>query len=63
MDDEEIDNFSNKSEEVEKCKDIYISSNALLSENQIEEFEELKINVHYIPEYYFEREIMDDEEW
>lgn len=63
MDDVEIDNFSNKIEEAQKCKDIYISSNALLSENQIEEFEGLKINVHYIPEYYFEREIMDDEEW
>lgn len=61
--DDEIDNFVNNTEEVKKCKDVYISSNALLSENQIEKFEEFGTKLHYIPEYYYENEILEEEQW
>lgn len=63
LNDEDIDSLESNIQQLQNCKDIYISSNALLSENQIETFEDLGIKLHYIPEYYFEKELLENEEW
>ena len=61
--DEEIDEFSKNKEMVEKCKLLYIDTNALISEEQIDIFEKNNISIMYIPEYYFDNEIMEVEQW
>ena len=61
--DEEVDNFSKSNDLVEKCKILYIDTNALITDEQIEKFEKNNITILYIPEYYFEEEIMEVEQW
>ena len=61
--DEEIDNFANNPESLNKCKIIFLDNNALITEEQIEKFEKNKIQIYYIPDYYFENEIMEVEQW
>ena len=61
--DEEIDEFSKNSELVSKCKILYVDTNALITDEQIELFEKNNIMVLYIPEYYFEEEILEVEQW
>lgn len=55
--DEDIDNFINN-KEIEKCREIYLGSNVLITEDQIKEFERRNIRIHYVPEQYFEEEIL-----
>ena len=61
--DEEIDNFANNPESLNKCKIIFLDNNALITEEQIEKFEKNNIQIFYIPDYYFENEIMEVEQW
>ena len=61
--DEEIDNFSQNNKLVEECKILYVDTNALISDEQIDIFEKNNIKILYIPEYYFEEEIMEVEQW
>lgn len=61
--DEEVDNFVNNIEELEKCKLVYLDNNALITEEQIEIFEKYEMKIYYIPDYYFENEIMEVEQW
>ena len=61
--DEEIDNFANNPESLNKCKIIFLDNNALITEEQIGKFEKNNIQIFYIPDYYFENEIMEVEQW
>lgn len=61
--DEEIDNFANNPKSLNKCKIIFLDNNALITEEQIEKFEKNNIQIFYIPDYYFENEIMEVEQW
>lgn len=61
--DEEIDVFSTLESEIQNCKCAYIGSNVLLTQEQLNKFEENEIEVHYLPEYYFEDEILKVEQW
>lgn len=57
--DEDADRFERNKEELIKCKAIYISSKVLLTRNQRVMFDSLNIELIYIPEYYFDRELRD----
>ncbi len=57
LSDEQIDEFVKNKDRVLKCKKIYLSSNALVTGEQIEIFEQNNIETKYIPEHYFEEEI------
>ncbi len=61
--DEEIDNFSKNKELVNACNLLYVDTNVLITEEQMNIFEENNITILYIPEYYFEDEIMEVEQW
>lgn len=61
--DEDVDKFANNDDQVKKCKIIYLDNNALITEEQIQKFEKNNIKFGYIPEYYFEKEIMEIEQW
>ena len=61
--DEEIDNFANNPESLNKCKIVFLDNKALITEEQIKKFEKNKIQIYYIPDYYFENEIMEVEQW
>ncbi|MBP3502106.1 MAG: site-specific DNA-methyltransferase [Clostridia bacterium] len=61
--DEDVDKFANNEDLVEKCKIIYLDNNALITEEQIQKFEKNNIKICYIPDYYFEKEIMEIEQW
>lgn len=61
--DEEIDEFSKNDDLIKECKILYIDTNALITDQQMEKFEDNNIKVLYIPEYYFEEEIMEVEQW
>lgn len=63
LSDEDVDNFANNEELVDKCKIIYLDNNALITEDQIEKFEKNNIKICYIPDYYFENEIIEVEQW
>lgn len=61
--DEDVDKFANNEDQVKKCKIIYLDNNTLITEDQIQKFEKNNIKIGYIPEYYFEKEIMEIEQW
>lgn len=61
--DEEIEEFSKNIELVKQCKILYVDTNALIDEKPSKIFEENNIKILYIPEYYFEDEIMEVEQW
>lgn len=61
--DEDVDKFANNEDQVKKCKIIYLDNNTLITEEQIQKFEKNNIKIGYIPEYYFEKEIMEIEQW
>ena len=61
--DEDVDKFANDETKLEKCKSIYLDNNALITKDEIEKFEENNIKICYIPDYYFEKEIMEIEQW
>lgn len=61
--DKEIDEFANNEDAIKKCKIIYLDNNVLVTENQIEKFENNNIKINYIPDYYFEEELTEVERW
>lgn len=61
--DEDIDTFFNDRGRLNECKCAYISTNALITEDQINEFEKRNIKVQYVPELYYEKELNDIEQW
>lgn len=61
--DEDVDKFANDETKLEKCKIIYLDNNALITKDEIEKFEKNNIKIYYIPDYYFEKEIMEIEQW
>lgn len=61
--DEDVDEFVSNDDLIKKCKVIYLDNNALITENQIEKFEKYNIKICYIPDYYFEEELMEIEQW
>ena len=61
--DEDVDKFANDETKLEKCKSIYLDNNALITKDEIEKFEKNNIKIYYIPDYYFEKEIMEIEQW
>ncbi|MBQ3407910.1 MAG: site-specific DNA-methyltransferase [Clostridia bacterium] len=63
LSDDDIDEFFGNKQRLNKCKIVYISSNALITEEQIEEFEKRNIEVQYVPELYYEKELNDINQW
>ena len=61
--DEQIDEFYNNKDLINECKVLYVDTNALITDEQMELFERNNIIILYIPEYYFEEEIMEVEQW
>lgn len=59
LDEEEIDTFSLNVEEVKKCEKLYISTDILLTAQQVKTFKDNNVEVYVIPEYYFENEIRE----
>ena len=63
LSDNDIDYFFADKTRLNRCRKAYVSTNALITEEQIEEFEKRDINVQYIPELYYEKELNDLEQW
>ena len=61
--DEDVDNLVLNKEKLNNCKNIYLSANALITEEQIAEFEKRNINIQYVPELYFKEELSSINEW
>ena len=59
LNEEEIDTFSLNEEEVKKCEKLYISTDILLTSQQIKKFKDNNVEVYVKPEYYFENEIKE----
>ena len=59
LDEDEIDKFSLKDEEVKQCERLYISSDILLTAQQVKTFDDNNVEVFIIPEYYFDNEIKE----
>ena len=59
LDEYEIDIFSSNENEVNKCNKLYISSDILLTAQQVQLFKNHNIEVYIIPEYYFDNEIKE----
>lgn len=59
LDEEDIDRFSINDEEVRKCEKLYISSDILLTSQQVNKFKDNNVEVYIIPEYYFDSEIKE----
>lgn len=57
--DEDADRFEQNEDSIKQCKAIYISSKVLLTKNQRTIFDRLNIEMIYIPEYYFDKELRD----
>lgn len=53
----EIDKFSENTEQIKECEKLYISSDILLTAKQVKIFKDNNIEVFIIPEYYFDKEI------
>ena len=56
---DEIDKFSENTEQIKMCEKLYISSDILLTANQVKTFKNNNIEVFIIPEYYFDEEIKE----
>lgn len=61
LDEDEIDRFSLNNEEVKQCERLYISSDILLTAQQVKTFEDNNVEVFIIPEYYFDNEIKEEQ--
>lgn len=57
--DDDADRFEQNRKQLSQCKAIYISSKVLLTRAQRTMFDSLNIELIYIPEYYFDRELRD----
>lgn len=62
LSDEEVDKFFLK-EDFKNCKALYISNEVLMTEEQIQALENYRIRINYLPNCYFENEIMQIEQW
>lgn len=56
---DEIDKFSENTEQIKVCEKLYISSDLLLTAKQVKTFKNNNIEVFIIPEYYFDEEIKE----
>ncbi|MBP3706997.1 MAG: site-specific DNA-methyltransferase [Clostridia bacterium] len=61
--DNELDTFTSSESEIQNCRCAYIGNNVLLTQEQLDKFEENKIKLYYLPDYYFENEILKMEQW
>ena len=59
MSEDEIDNFSENTEDVKKCEKLYVSSDVLLTSKQVKIFKDNNIKTYVIPECYFGKEIKE----
>ena len=59
LSEDEIDKFSEDTEQIKECEKIYISSDILLTAKQVKIFKDNNIEVFIIPEYYFDEEIKE----
>lgn len=59
LSEDEIDKFSENTEQIKECEKIYISSDILLTAKQMKIFKDNNIEVFIIPEYYFDEEIKE----
>ena len=59
LSEEEIDKFSENTEQIKECEKLYISSDILLTAKQVKIFKDNNIEVFIIPEYYFDEEIKE----
>lgn len=57
--DNDVDNIEKNIECLKKCKGMYVSSRVLLTKSQEMLFNNLGIELIYIPEYYFDKELRD----
>lgn len=57
--DNDMDAIEKDIDKLKKCKGMYVSSRVLLTKNQEMLFNNLGIELIYIPEYYFDRELRD----
>lgn len=57
--DDDADRFEQNKKLLAHCKVVYISSKVLLTRTQRAMFDSLNIELIYIPEYYFDRELRD----
>ena len=59
LDESNLDKFSLNKKELDECEKLYISSDILLTSEQLKKFKDYNIEVFIIPEYYFTDEIME----
>lgn len=59
LSEDEIDKFSENTEQIKECEKLYISSDILLTAKQMKIFKDNNIEVFIIPEYYFDEEIKE----
>jgi len=59
LSEDEIDNFSENTEDVKKCEKLYVSSDVLLTSKQVKIFKDNNIKTYVIPECYFGKEIKE----
>ncbi len=59
LDESSLDKFSLNKKELDECEKLYISSDILLTSEQLKKFKDYNIEVFIIPEYYFADEIME----
>lgn len=57
--DDDIDNFVQNDEALQKCEFVYLNNNVLITQNEIDLFEKFGIQICYVPDYYFDEEIME----
>ena len=58
---EKIDQFSENKEDVKACEKLYISSDVLLTAKQNTILKNNEVEVYIIPEYYFDRELREEQ--
>lgn len=61
--DDELDRFARSENEIQNCRYAYIGNNVLLTQEQLDKFDENKIELRYLPDYYFEDEILKIMQW
>lgn len=57
--DAEIDAFFSEQKNIENCKKIYLSENAMVTKIQAEELEKRNIEIQYVPGKYYDSELND----
>ena len=62
LSDKQADDFINNPTNLEKCKEMYISSSVLLTGKQQQLIDKYDIITHIVPDYYFENELIEVDE-